>query len=73
MNDSTKEIALQLIQISNDLNYLKNNLFVYNKLSCPVRLQKYIRNQLVFSSEVAAILLPDVTRTAKNKHKNISK
>ena len=49
--------------------YLKNNLFVYNESSCPVRLRKYIREQLEFSPEVAAILLPDVIGTANKNNK----
>ena len=74
-NDSicNEKHQLQLNQIKCDLEYLKNNLFVYNKSSCPVRLRKHIREQLEFSPEVAAILLPDVigiTNKSKKKAEN---
>ena len=61
---SNDSIRKELREIKSDLKYLKNNLFVYNESSCPICLQKYIREQLEFSPEVAAILLPDVVSTA---------
>ena len=72
-NDTNKldndSISKELLEIKKDLQYLKNNLFVYNESSCPVRLRKYIREQLEFSPEVAAILLPDVIGTANKNNK----
>ena len=62
------EIQFQLNRIKSDIEYLKSNLFVYNESSCPVRLQKYIRERLELSPEDAAILLPDVIGFA-NKNK----
>ena len=66
---SNDSICKELHEIKCDLEYLKNNLFVYNESSCPVRLQKYIREQLEFSPEVAAILLPDGIGTANKSNK----
>ena len=48
---------------------MTNNLFVYNEQSYPTRLRKQIREQLEFSPEVVAILLPDVRDSYKNKNK----
>ena len=65
---SNDSICKELQEIKRDFKYLKNNLFVYNELSCPVRLRKYMREQLEFSPEVAAILLPDVIGTANKNN-----
>ena len=70
---SNENLQLQLNELKRDIEYLKNNLFVYNKSSCPVRLRKYIREQLEFSPEVAAILLPDVVGAANKKKKKDGK
>ena len=66
-NSSTKNI-------NRNLNIgLTNNIFVYNKKSCPTHLCKKIREQLELSPEVLAILLHDVKDSNKNKDKNSNK
>ena len=48
-----------LLNSQHDVEYLRNNLYVYNESSYPTRLRKQIREKLEFSPEVVAILLPD--------------
>ena len=70
-NSNLKEIYDKINRLTRDINYLKNNLFVYNQSSFPTRLRKYVREQIEFSPEVVAVLLPDVRMTDKRNKKKI--
>ena len=68
-NSNLKDIYDEINRLTRDVNYLKNNLFVYNQSSFPTRLRKYVREQIEFSPEVVAVLLPDVRMANKNNNK----